>query len=146
MSHKIKTTKNYDDKYQPNYVLIILLAIGYPCFIIWLIGVIDNSFINILESVQIENIMPAVAILYIVINILSMYFIFKETNKINAELIDDRKRALKPHTWDARTWAWMTFLLWWFTLPLYLYHRKEIYRISKIAYEQHMTDSQTMGA
>jgi hypothetical protein len=147
MSHKIRTPKiRYDDGYRSNIVLLTLLAIGYPCFIFYMFG----YFYNVYQIIYIDHtgqnitipsettalIMTITAIVYVIIQILSVLLIVYDAKKVKAGFAYEKLKFFNSMSWGSQRWGWLTFLLWWFIFPLYLYHRKEIYIINKAAYDK----------
>jgi hypothetical protein len=156
MAHKIRTSKKiYDDGYRPNKVLLALLAIGYPCIIIYMSGYfyniyeiffVDHFGENItFPSETIAILMGITVLTYLIIEILSTIMIVSDAKKLNVGLAYEKERFFKSITWHIHSWGILTFFFWWFIFPLYLYHRKEIYRINKEAYISYMANPPQAG-
>ena len=163
MAQKImvpKTTEKYED-YKANKLLILLFIIGYSVMIPYMIGYFYNLYfffkiidyfneIRGMESVPdhlsmptqseiVQTIMVITALIYLAVVILSVILIYLDTKKLRVGTAFSKERFFKSITWRISSWTILTFFFWWFIFPLYLYRRKQIYRMNKEAYEEYMS-------
>ena len=129
MSHKIRASKNYNDEYTPNYILITLLVVGYSCFTIYVMDYI--YFIYAVVNHNANRIIPidiqaVVYIVYLITIMASVLFISYDAKKLNAGFAYNDWKLFDSKTWGSTRWGWLTFLFWWLIFPLYIFQRRQI--------------------
>ncbi len=162
MAHLIKTPKSAyyeDDKYESNIILNLLLVNGLACFIpyifcyfynLYLITELRNTIFDnfrqesfaipdtssITTQIELNQIIMIITgLIYFVIVIMSVILIVKDAKTLHVGAAYSGERFFRPLTWEIHSWGILTFFFWWFIFPLYVYRRKEIYEVNKVAFD-----------
>ena len=139
MAHKIREPKkNYpsENEYHPNLGLIIVLIIGFSFFIIYMMGYIYIMY-SILTHVRgstpeiLGYVIAITGLGFFIIEIISVILIANDASKLNVGSAYSKERFFQSKTWKIHGWAILVFFFWFFIFPLYVYRRKELYKINK---------------
>lgn len=111
-------------EYKPNYILMMLAAVGGAIFAI---GVVLHILDSRIWMTLFGTTLPILEFLFIIVISASAQLVYFDAKKIDAGKSYPHQRTFRAMTWTPGSWGVLVFLLWIVLFPKYLSMRETIF-------------------